>query len=274
MTEKTIDRSKQQGRLLHELVSLAESAGEAILDVYKESDFGTSFKADHSPLTRADLASHHLIINGLEGLTPQFPALSEESRSVSTKMRRGWESYWLIDPLDGTKEFIKRNDEFTVNIALIEKGRSIMGVVHAPAFDVTYFAARGTGAFKKRPGKESVRISAGDYRNKPLKIATSRSHGKEETMRLLEKIGEHEVVEVGSSLKLCLVAEGAVSLYLRFGRTMEWDTAAADCIVVEAGGSVTDFKGSPLQYNKPDLSNPDFLVRGNPPIPLETILNP
>lgn len=265
---------KKKRALLKDIVLLAEEAGDAILSVYSKSDFGTRFKDDNSPLTEADLAAHHLILEGLKRLTPEIPALSEESKTVSLEKRLSWPRYWLIDPLDGTKEFIKRSDEFTVNIALIDEGISTMGVVHAPALGLSYFAARGTGAFKKTQHGEAFPISVCDYRRGPLKIAASRSHGKEALARFLQKIGPHELVEVGSSLKFCLVAEGTVALYPRFGRTMEWDTAAADCIVVEAGGSVTDMQGEPLRYNKTDLENPDFLVRGNPPMPLEKYFEP
>lgn len=240
--------------------------------IYAQDDFGTTLKADHSPLTKADLAAHHLIIQGLEELTPELPALSEESRTILYPTRQEWETYWLIDPLDGTKEFIKRNGEFTVNIALIENGKPTLGVVNAPALNATYFAAQGSGAFKQAADTDTIRISAGDYRKKPLTVAVSRSHGKKESMQCLAKLGAYEAIEMGSSLKFCLVAEGKASLYLRMGRTMEWDTAAADCVVSEAGGSVTDLSGKPLQYNKPDLSNPEFIVRGNPPLPLEKLL--
>ncbi len=254
-----------------QIVSLAERAGEAIMAVYSQDHFGTTFKSDHSPLTHADLAAHHLIIEGLEELTPELPALSEESRAISYESRQEWEAYWLIDPLDGTKEFIKRNNEFTVNIALVEKGKSTLGVVHAPALDWTYYATHGAGAFKKNSDNKPLRLSAGDYRLKPIKVAISRAHGKDRTVHFLKNLGAYEAIEMGSSLKFCIVAEGTAALYLRFGRTMEWDSAAADCIVSEAGGSVTDLKGNPLQYNKADLSNPEFIVRGNPPIPLEEL---
>lgn len=253
------------------VVSLAEKAGAAIMAVYKKSDFGTTFKEDHSPLTQADLASHRLIIEGLGALTPDWPALSEESEAVPYAERKHWDRYWLIDPLDGTKEFIKRNDEFTVNIALIEQGKATLGVVHAPALGLSYFAAQGTGAFKTSDGRDPLRLSAGDYRKPPFTVALSRSHRKKDALQHLDKLGAHEVIEMGSSAKLCLVAEGAASLYLRLGRTMEWDTAASDCIVAEAGGSLTDLSGKALRYNKPTLSNPDFIVRGHPPFPLEIL---
>lgn len=260
-----------QKRLL-EIVDLAEKAGEAIMVIYRKDDLGTTYKADHSPLTEADLAAHHLIIAGLKALTPTLPALSEESKNMSYALRRGWRKYWLIDPLDGTKEFVKRRDAFTVNIALIDKGVPVLGVVHAPALDTTYYAGSGLGAFKKDAGENAVQISVSEAPGAVLKIAASLSHGGPELEVFLQKIGPHELVRMGSSLKLCLVAEGAADLYPRFGRTMEWDTAAAHAIVSEAGGSVTDEAGKPLQYNKADLANPNFFVRGNPEMPLEKFL--
>ncbi len=256
-----------QDRLL-EIVSLAEKAGEAIMVVYQKKDFGTTYKEDQSPLTEADMAAHYVIMDGLKTLTPELPALSEESKSVSYTLRRAWEAYWLIDPLDGTKEFVKRSDQFTVNIALVKSGVPVLGVVHAPALNLTYYGAKNLGVFKKVIGKKAVPISVSDDRSRVLKIAGSLSHGKEALEAFLKKIGPHELVRMGSSLKLCLVAEGAVDFYPRFGRTMEWDTAAAQAIVTEAGGSVTDASGKSLQYNKPDLANPHFFVRGTRKMPL------
>lgn len=253
---------------LPELVTLAERAGQAIMEIYAQTDFGITYKEDASPLTRADMAAHHLIQAGLEALTPSFPVLSEESTALPFKVRQKWETCWLVDPLDGTREFIKRNDDFTVNIALIQKGIPTLGVVHAPALGLTYYAAHESGAFKQVRGETPKHIQASDYRQQRLKIVISRSHGEDVTARLLEKKIDYECMRRGSSLKLCLVADGTAHLYPRFGRTMEWDTAAADCVVTEAGGSVTDLEGNRLRYNKSDLANPEFLVRGNPPFPL------
>ncbi|MFQ5949189.1 MAG: 3'(2'),5'-bisphosphate nucleotidase CysQ [Nitrospiria bacterium] len=254
--------------ILPQLVTLAGEAGRAIMEVYAQPDFGITYKEDASPLTRADMAAHHLILAGLQALTPSLPVLSEESTEIPYEARRTWDLFWLVDPLDGTREFIKRNDEFTVNIAFIQNGVPTLGVVHAPALGLTYYAARETGAYKKVQDGTPVRIKAGDYRQERLKVVISRSDTEYVSARLLEKDIAYESVRMGSSLKLCLVAEGAAHLYPRFGRTMEWDTAAADCIVVAAGGSVTDPDGNRLRYNKPDLMNPNFLVRGDPPFPL------
>ena len=258
--------------LLPQVVELVLRAGRAIMEIYKQADSGTTYKADDSPLTKADLASHHLLIEGLRALAPAWPMLSEESAAISYDERRGWERYWLIDPLDGTKEFIKRRDEFTVNVALIHRGEPILGVVHAPALGVTYAAAHGLGATKQLGAQPSEPIHAADYRTGRLKVVVSRSHAGPETEALLHKLGPADSISIGSSLKLCLVADGTAHLYPRLGPTMEWDIAAAQCVVEEAGGSVTDLEGRPLRYNKPSLENPHFMVCGEPPVPWKSVL--
>jgi 3'(2'), 5'-bisphosphate nucleotidase len=179
----------------------------------------------------------------------------------------------LVDPLDGTKEFIQRNGEFTVNIALVRAGKPVLGVVHAPATDVTYFAAAGIGAFKRNAQNRMTPISAPVYDPLRLKVVVSRSHRTEQLSRFLKKIGSFESVPMGSSLKICLVAEGEAHLYPRLGPTMEWDTGAAQCVIEMAGGAITDLAGRPLRYNKPDLHNPDFIVMGRPGFPLETYID-
>ncbi len=263
-----MDSPMERKQLLPKIVSLAEEAGQAIMTIYNREDLGITYKDDASPLTEADLAAHNLILSGLSKLTPDWPALSEESQSVSYDIRKDWNRYWLIDPLDGTKEFVKRSKEFTVNIALIENGVPVMGVVYAPALDHCYYASQGEGAFKKEGNHTAYAISAKPQGHQAMQIAVSRSHIGQTTMDFLEKIGTHELLRMGSSLKLCLVAEGVADLYPRLGRTMEWDIAAAQSVVVEAGGSVTDPQGQALQYNKADLANPNFFVRGNPPVSL------
>jgi len=252
--------------LLSDVSALAVRAGRAIMEVYAQTDPGTTYKADDSPLTRADLASHHLLLKGLGRCTPHLPMLSEESAEIAYDERRGWDRYWLIDPLDGTKEFLKRRNEFTVNVALIERGTPVLGVVHAPALDVTYAAARGLGATKQQGRGPAKPIHVADYRTGGLKVVVSRSHAGPEIEAVLRTLDPVESISIGSSLKLCLVAEGAAHFYPRLGPTMEWDIAAAQCIVEEAGGSVTDLEGHPLRYNKPSLENPSFLVRGEPPV--------
>ncbi|MGH7797294.1 MAG: 3'(2'),5'-bisphosphate nucleotidase CysQ [Candidatus Binatia bacterium] len=257
-------------RLLPCLVALSDKAGETVMKVYSQAEFAINCKEVGSPLTCADMASHNLIVEDLHTLTATVPVLSEESKTVPYDARRKWRRFWLVDPLDGTKEFIQRNGEFTVNIALVEDGRPILGVVHAPAINVTYFAAKGVGAFKQVAQTRTSAIAVGEYEPVRLKIVVSRSHPSEELEKLLNRIGPHECVNMGSSLKICLVAEGEAHLYPRLGPTMEWDTAAAHCVVEMAGGAITDLAGQTLRYNKPDLHNPDFIVSGIPGFPWQS----
>jgi 3'(2'), 5'-bisphosphate nucleotidase len=250
--------------LLPHVVAIASEAGEAILDVYEGADVTASYKDDRSPLTQADLASHGLIAMRLWELAPDIPLLSEEAKATPYPERKGWPLFWLVDPLDGTKEFLKRNGEFTVNIALIGEGRPILGVVHAPVPRTSYAAAEGLGAFKKR-GKNTTAIKV-QAAEGTLKVVASRSHAGPETEAFLTRLSASyplDVLSIGSSLKLCLVAEGAAQLYPRFGPTMEWDTAAAQCVVEEAGGRVLDLQGERLGYNKESLLNPFFVVAGD-----------
>lgn len=247
--------------MLHTVLSIARDAGIKIMEIYSCGEAVLQNKTDGSPLTAADMASHHAIIKGLQGLMPEYPILSEESTAADYETRQNWKRFWLIDPLDGTKEFIKRNGEFTVNIALIEEGKAVMGVVYAPVLDVCYYAERGSGAFVQYGDAPAQAIHVTQQiESEPLKIVASRSHSDERTTALLAKLGKHECISMGSSLKLCLVAEGKAHLYPRLGPTMEWDTAAAQAIVNEAGGVVVDASGSELCYNKPDLHNPEFFV--------------
>tara|TARA_B100001971_G_C18209436_1_gene549694 strand:- start:166 stop:966 length:801 start_codon:yes stop_codon:yes gene_type:complete len=258
---------EQLADLLPQVIALARQAGKAIMDVYAGDNFGTTFKADNSPLTKADLASHRIITETLGRLAPCFPVLSEESPDTSYETRRSWTTYWLVDPLDGTKEFLARNNEFTVNIALIGGNTSVLGVVSAPALGVTYCAARGYGAFKQFDGDDATQIFAEDRSDDPLRMVVSRSHRCEELEAFLNKPPGAVSIPTGSSLKFCVVAEGAAHLYPRFGPTNEWDTAAAHCVVTEAGGTVTNFQGTPLVYNKPELLNPHFMVSGKRKVP-------
>lgn len=247
--------------LLKQIVQLAYSAGAAIMEIYRSEDFGETSKADNSPLTLADLAAHKIIVAGLGKLESGYPILSEEDANIPYSERRNWSSFWLVDPLDGTKEFLKRNGEFTVNIALVENGIPVLGVVYAPVLDVCYFAARGNGAFMQRDGKPAQSVKTTIHAaGQAIKVVASRSHSDERTTALLQKLGAHECISMGSSLKLCLVAEGAAHFYPRLGPTMEWDTAAAHAVVSEAGGMVCDVAEQALHYNKEDLHNPEFLV--------------
>ena len=253
--------------LLPGAIEIAKRAGDAIMEIYNnEEDFGTTFKADDSPLTKADLLSNDVIVKGLKALAPEIPILSEESKKTAYEERSGWSRFWLVDPIDGTKEFIKRNGEFTVNIALVEGGQPVMGVVHAPARTTTYWGAEGVGAFKQNGDgtAEPMQVSQSHDGLEVLTVVASRSHAGPETVAFLEKLeaatGTINKVSAGSSLKLCLVASGEAQLYPRFGPTMEWDTAAAHAVVLQAGGSVCNMQGEPLRYNKENLLNPFFVV--------------
>ena len=250
------------------ILQLAKSAGDAIMGIY-EKDFAIYDKSDSSPLTEADLASHHIIVDGLKLLTPDIPVLSEESSEEVKSERLNWTRYWLIDPLDGTKEFIKKNGEFTVNIALIEHGQPTFGVVYAPALDTYYWGGKDSGAFK-RAGREdttAIQVAPVPEQSSGWKVVGSRSHQSEEFKVFMQSLPNAEIVAMGSSLKLCLVAEGAADLYPRLGLTSEWDTAAAHAVVLAAGGQVLEAETlKPLVYNsRPDtLLNPFFIVCTEP----------
>ena len=253
----------ESSKLLPEVVSIAIDAGRVIMEIYERADsLQVEYKQGGSPLTEADSLAHELIVKRLSLLEHQLPVLSEESDQCDSRNRLNWVSYWLVDPLDGTKEFIKRNGEFTVNIALVEDGKPILGVVYAPALDVCYFAAQGGAAYKQEAGKAAVAIKVQSVQaGQPIIVVASRSHSDARTDALLERLGEHRCLSMGSSLKLCLVAEGKAHFYPRLGPTMEWDTPAAHAIVNAAGGVVQDIDGNELHYNKPDLHNPEFFVR-------------
>jgi 3'(2'), 5'-bisphosphate nucleotidase len=249
------------GKYLDRARAIAEEAGRRILTIYGR-DFSVDEKQDGSPLTEADQAAHSLIVESLIKLARDIPVLSEESAEISYEERAAWARFWLVDPLDGTKEFINRNGEFTVNIALIEGSMPVLGVVHVPVAKITYYACLGGGAFKQREGKAPTPIRARSFGGGKPMVAASRSHAGDQLAVFLKNIGDHDVVSMGSALKLCLVAEGAADVYPRLGPTMEWDTAAAQCVVEQAGGRVTDLSGAPLTYNKKSLLNSWFLVGG------------
>jgi 3'(2'), 5'-bisphosphate nucleotidase len=255
-------------QLTQDVISIAKQASDKILTIYN-TEFDVTSKEDNTPLTEADMAAHHTITEGLSQLTPDIPILSEESVDISFAVRQQWQRYWLVDPLDGTREFVKRNGEFTVNIALIDNHRAILGVIHTPVSGVLYFASNPDsssqgGAFKQMPDEEPVAIQSRAKQQRVL-VAGSRSHRGASLNEFLEKIGDHEIISMGSSLKSCLVAEGSVDIYPRLGPTSEWDTAAAQCIVENAGGELLDLSMKPLLYNTKDsLLNPHFLVIGDP----------
>lgn len=245
------------------VVETVQDAGHIIMAIYTRS-FDVQNKADNSPLTDADQAAHQLIVARLRALTPDIPVLSEEETNLYGRELWGQDRYWLVDPLDGTKEFIKRNGEFTVNIALIEQGCPVLGVVHSPALGWSYAAAAGKGAFKlvNEGAWQAIHctkhVDAASWR-----IVGSRSHAEDDLQAVLDRLDAYELVPMGSSLKLCLVAEGAADLYPRLGSTSLWDTAAAQCVVQEAGGQVVDLAGTPLDYsNTSELLNPHFIAHG------------
>ncbi|MEM1243895.1 MAG: 3'(2'),5'-bisphosphate nucleotidase CysQ [Pseudomonadota bacterium] len=250
--------------ILPDLIQLAKQAGKAIMEVYQQkTPVDVKIKADKTPVTQADLIAHQVIKNKLQQLTPEIPILSEEAANIDFSERKKWHTYWLIDPLDGTKEFIQRTDEFTVNIALIAQHHSVLGVVYAPVLDWCYYASRSTKAYKieaQQPPHEIKVRQAGDK----LTVALSRRHGHKEFAPYLEKIRGHEIIKKGSSLKSCLIAEGKADIYASMGPTSEWDTGASQCIVEVAGGRVCDLEFNPLCYNtKASLINPPFIVVGD-----------
>ncbi len=270
-------------QLLKAVNEIAISAGSEILDVYN-SDLAieVSTKQDDSPLTDADRRAHCLIVDQLSNLTPDIPLLSEESDAIDYSLRKSWGRYWLIDPLDGTKEFINRNGEFTVNIALIENGQSVAGVVHVPVTGISYFGGTGLGAYKQaadQSSSEAQSISSQPIQeDSGVRIVASRRHLGEELEVLIGKIKKHfgdaTLVSMGSSLKMCLLAEGSADIYPRMAPTCEWDTAAAHGILSAAGGEIVDLQFQPLRYNsKPELLNPYFIALGDPHYPWQRLLD-
>ncbi len=248
----------QLSSLLPQVEELAREGGQEIMAIFDTVNLSVEYKQDHSPLTQADIASHHVISNGLAQLATGWPIISEEAEWASYEQRNIWQYFWLVDPMDGTKEFVRRTREFTVNIALIRNNVPVLGVVYAPALDKMYSAFKGGHACRHEGGVIS-QISTKPISGEAPRIIVSRSH-EIICSRLRALMGDCEIVPVGSSLKFCLVAEGSADLYPRTGPTMEWDTAAGQCILEVAGGSVTDPHGNSLKYNKTGLRNPAFVA--------------
>lgn len=252
---------------IEKINAIAKSAGELIMEVY-EKDFSVDYKDDKSPLTEADSVANTYICKELQVITPDIPILSEENKAVPYEKRKDWKCFWLVDPLDGTKEFIKKNGEFTVNIALIENGKPVMGVVYAPALNLLYFTKQGEGAFRIDESGNNDRLPIGANESGKIRVVASRSHMSDETKEYIENLKtdnkEVELVSKGSSLKICLVAEGSADVYPRLGPTMEWDTGAAHAIVNYAKGEIVQYGNNlPLVYNKENLVNPWFVVKGS-----------
>jgi 3'(2'), 5'-bisphosphate nucleotidase len=249
--------------LLGRVADIARRAAREILEVYNSGEFSASLKADSSPLTAADLRAHRLIVASLKALTPGLPVLSEESPENPFAERCRWGRYWLVDPLDGTREFLARNGQFTVNIALINAHAPALGVVHVPVTDTGYQGLPGSGAWRQDAGGERREIRVSSRSASPVRVVGSRSHAGDSLTAFLQRIGPHELLPVGSALKLCMIAEGAADVYPRLGPTSEWDTAAAHAVVTAAGGVVSGLDGVALAYNtRAELLNPFFVAYG------------
>ena len=253
---------------IHKINSIAQKAGDEIMKIYQQ-DFDVDYKKDNSPLTIADIRSNEVIIKNLENLYPDIPILSEENKEIPYKTRKNWEYFWLIDPLDGTKEFVKKNGEFTVNIALIHENVPILGVIYAPVLNLLYYAQKDRGAFKQEKNKKPQRLPIYNCTNNDtLKVILSKSHYNQATKEFVDNLKNQfdkiEFINIGSSLKFCLIAEGKADIYPRLAPTMEWDTAAGQAVVEEAGGEVVRYKmNTYLKYHKEDLLNPWFITKGN-----------
>jgi len=242
------------------VLNIARIAGDAILKVYR-TDFDVYFKEDMSPLTKADKWAHDIIQNGLDNLTPSIPILSEEGVNIAYEERLAWERYWLVDPLDGTKEFVNKNDEFTINIALMENTLPIFGIVYAPALDQMYWGRSNVASYKIVNNGSSKQILVKSQTINPIQIAVSRSHQSDKINKFISQFDEYNLIHMGSSLKICYVSDGSVHFYPRLGPTMEWDTAASHAIIKGAGGELIKHgTNKPICYNKENLRNPEFIA--------------
>ena len=245
---------------IRDLIDISLEAGDAIMEIYESGDFNVETKSDNSPLTRADSASHNIIKKRLLEKYPEIPLMSEEGKQIPYEERKNWETYWLVDPLDGTKEFIKRNGEFTTNIALIRNNYPVLGVIYAPVLKTLYFGENGKGAFAQIVGENVRQIHVAQSTEAGVVVVKSRSHSSEDEEKVLGQWDIVDTINKGSSLKFCMVAEGKAHIYYRHGPTWEWDTGAGQAIVEAAGGSVTA-NGERLRYNKEIIKNSSFLVK-------------
>ena len=246
--------------MLNQLLQIADTASQKVMAIY-ETDFEVNTKEDNSPITAADLASHHVIVDGLKALNPDIPILSEESANAPWEERKSWTRFWLVDPIDGTKDFTNRTGEFTVNIALIENGEPVMGVVTAPALNEAYWGIKGQGAWKREADGSTRQLQVVEPPEAKRAVA-SKNHMNRETRDFIDQLGNHELVQAGSSLKFCRIAEGKADIYPRLGPTCEWDTGAAHAVLVAAGGKVNKLDGTPLAYGKEEVLNPYFVASG------------
>ena len=271
-----VNAVSQPQTLLEDVIAIAAEAGQAIKDIYVSGSFEQKIKCDETPVTSADLAAHNIICEGLTLLTPDIPILSEEAANIPLSEREQWQQYWLVDPLDGTGEFIAGSDDFSVLIALVENNHPVMGVVHVPMTKVSYFAISGKGAFKRHTGQDSRILTEQQpwHENLPLKVAVSRRQDPQSVLKLFDDEHVYELIRLGgAALKSCLVAEGQAHCYVRIGPTGEWDTGAAQVIIEEAGGKVMDINLQPLTYNEREtLENPDFIVVGQPQLNWKQLL--
>lgn len=247
--------------LLPDVIDIADAASARVLEIY-QTDFSVDQKEDQSPITAADLASHDVIVSGLKKLTPDIPILSEESANAPWSERQNWNRFWLVDPIDGTRDFVNRSGEFTVNIALIEGGEPVMGVVTAPALGEAYWGVKGEGAFKRNADGHTRSITVMPP-PESKRVVASKNHLNDDTRAFIEKLGEHCLVQAGSSLKFCRIAEGQADIYPRLGPTCEWDTGAAQAVLEAAGGKVRTLDGEPMAYGKEDVLNPFFVASGS-----------
>lgn len=247
--------------ILPDVIKIADEASEKVLHIY-QSDFKVNYKEDHSPITAADVASHDIIVKGLRQISRNIPILSEEGAEIPWEERKKWRRFWLIDPIDGTKDFTQRTGEFTVNIAMIEDGEPVMGVVTAPALKEAFWGIKGECAHMRDRTGRVHRIRVAEPKD-TLRVVASKNHLNEETRAFIEALGSHETVQAGSSLKFCRIAEGHADIYPRMGPTSEWDTAAAHAVLVAAGGKVQTPEGQPLVYGKENILNPNFIAAGN-----------
>ncbi|CAM4264766.1 3'(2'),5'-bisphosphate nucleotidase CysQ [Pseudoalteromonas byunsanensis] len=258
-------------QLLEPCISLAIRAGEAIMDIYQNEDIGTQEKSDHTPVTAADLASNEVLMAGLKAIAPDIPIMSEETPIPALSLRENWQRYWLLDPMDGTGEFILQSGDFAVNIALVENNKPVLGVIYWPSKQTTYYAAKGHGAFKRTPQTQEQIFVA---KPQNLTLAVSRRQKLEAVSQYLNS--QFDTVALGScSLKACMIAEGKADCFLRVGPTGEWDTGASQVIVEEAGGCITDAEFNPLTYNQREITeNPDFIVMGHPDWQWQKLITP